>query len=146
MFVKGFERLPRTFSLLPLGTRLSWGFAKAGAAGGSVLKELIERPAVGTSVRNLGWIYASVVRFLRDEIRLKSGSYSSIQGGGFVMSKILHTGTVIIVLGLAAMMTASAFARGANFDRGGWSQPTTPVNDNSGHAGPTWGELDARRL
>jgi hypothetical protein len=31
MFVKGLERLPRTFSLRPLGTRLSWGFAKAGA-------------------------------------------------------------------------------------------------------------------
>jgi hypothetical protein len=53
------------------------------------------------------------------------------------MSKILHTGTLIIVLGLATMMTASALARGANFDRGGFSQPTTPVNDNSGHAGPT---------
>jgi hypothetical protein len=32
MFVKGLERLPRTSSLRPLGTRLSWGFAKAAAA------------------------------------------------------------------------------------------------------------------
>jgi len=31
MFVKGLERLPRTFSLRPLGARVSWGFAKAGA-------------------------------------------------------------------------------------------------------------------
>jgi hypothetical protein len=31
MFVKGLERLPRTFSLRPLGARLSGGFAKAGA-------------------------------------------------------------------------------------------------------------------
>jgi hypothetical protein len=53
------------------------------------------------------------------------------------MSKILHTGRAIIMLGLAAMMTAPAFARSANFDRSAWSQPTTPLNDNSGHAGPT---------
>jgi hypothetical protein len=31
MFVKRLERLPRTFSLRPLGARVSWGFAKAGA-------------------------------------------------------------------------------------------------------------------
>jgi hypothetical protein len=31
-FVKGLERLQQTFSLRPLGTRLSWDFAKAGAA------------------------------------------------------------------------------------------------------------------
>jgi hypothetical protein len=53
------------------------------------------------------------------------------------MSKILHTGTAIIMLGLAGVMTAPAFARSTNFGGGASPQPTTRVNDNTGHAGPT---------
>jgi hypothetical protein len=50
------------------------------------------------------------------------------------MSKILNTGTAIIMLGLAAMVTAPAFARGANFDRTTWPNPTVQVNYNPGYA------------
>jgi hypothetical protein len=52
------------------------------------------------------------------------------------MSKILHTGTAIIMLGLAAMMIAPAFARGANFDRTTWPNPAAQVNYNPGYADP----------
>jgi len=53
------------------------------------------------------------------------------------MSKILNTGMAIIMLGLAALVGAPAFARGANFDRAGaWSHPTTRVNFHPGYAGP----------
>ena len=50
------------------------------------------------------------------------------------MSKIFNTGTAIIMLGLAAMVTAPAFARGANFDRTTWLNPTTQVNYSHGYA------------
>jgi hypothetical protein len=48
------------------------------------------------------------------------------------MSKILNTGTAIIMLSLVAMVTAPAFARGANFDRSAW--PSLHANYIPGYA------------
>jgi hypothetical protein len=53
------------------------------------------------------------------------------------MSKILNTGTSIIMLGLAAMVAAPAYARGhANFDRTTWPNPTVHANYHPGYASP----------
>jgi hypothetical protein len=52
------------------------------------------------------------------------------------MSKIPNTGTAIVMLGLATIVAAPAFARGANFDRSAASAPTVYVNYHPGYAGP----------